>query len=77
MISLRGLNGEPALSAVGTTRTFRNVRYSVALGGKADISQRLLAGQALGAAVMRQSSSRLLILVTLSGSVLRVRRRIA
>ena len=26
-------------SAVGTTRTFRNVRYSVAVGGKADIEQ--------------------------------------
>jgi hypothetical protein len=25
------------MSAVGTTRTFRNVRYSVAMGWKADI----------------------------------------
>ena len=29
------------MSPIGTTRTFGNVRYSVALGGKADISQRL------------------------------------
>jgi hypothetical protein len=26
------------ISAIGTTRTFRNVRYSVAFGGIADIS---------------------------------------
>jgi hypothetical protein len=27
------------MSGNGTTRTFRNVRYSVAVGGKADIEQ--------------------------------------
>jgi hypothetical protein len=27
------------MSAIGTTRTFRNVRYSVAVGCKADIEQ--------------------------------------
>ena len=37
--SRKSEEGRGAMSLIGTTRTFRNVRYSVAVGGKADIEQ--------------------------------------
>jgi hypothetical protein len=42
MISLRGLNGEPALSAVGTSRTSEDVRRESAKRSKADIDHAAL-----------------------------------
>jgi hypothetical protein len=39
MTALRDRGAALGMSACGTTRTFRNVRYSVAVGCKADIEQ--------------------------------------